>query len=73
MVDISQIQYNPARFKSARENKNLTQAEVAELLGVEKAAVSKYEIGVGLPSAEALAKLCLIYEVPLDYFLAQKA
>lgn len=72
-MDLTNIRFDANKFKAAREKKAMTQAEVAQAVGVEKAAISKYEVGVGLPSAEVLAKLCALYDVTLADFLDEAA
>ena len=41
-------------LKTIRKEKNLSQEELAELLGVSRQAVSKWELGDGYPEAEKL-------------------
>lgn len=44
----------------------LTQAELGRLLSVQKAAISKYELGIVPPSIEILRKLSDIFHVSID-------
>jgi transcriptional regulator with XRE-family HTH domain len=44
----------PVLFKRVRENKGLTQREVADILGVSILQISKYENGHSLPGGERL-------------------
>ena len=44
-------------IKKLRESKNLTQSELAEMLGVSSKAVSKWETGKGLPDISLLETL----------------
>ena len=48
-----------AVIKRLRENKDLTQAELAQILGVSSKAVSKWETGKGLPDISLLEPLGL--------------
>ena len=48
---------NGERLKFLREKKGLTQKEVATRLGLEPAAVSKYELDMREPNIEAIKKL----------------
>lgn len=57
------------RLKELRENRGLTQDEVADRLGVERATVSAYERNLGFPRAEKLEKLALLYRTSVDYIL----
>ena len=43
-----------AAIKQLRENRNLTQAELAEQIGVSSKTVSKWETGKGLPDISLL-------------------
>ncbi|WP_333695099.1 Fic family protein [Flavobacterium sp.] len=52
-------------LKTARENKNLKTREVAQLLGIDQALVSKFENGNRKPTREQIVKLASILEI--DY------
>ncbi|MBQ9833132.1 MAG: helix-turn-helix domain-containing protein [Clostridia bacterium] len=59
------------RLKELRQLNNMTQDELGERLGIQKAAVSKYETGrVALPP-DTLMKLCDIFSVSADYILGR--
>lgn len=59
------------RFISAcRKEKNLTQAELAERLGVTDKAVSKWETGRGLPDVSLYREICSILDISLNEFFA---
>lgn len=53
------------REKSARENRDVTQAEVAAAIGVSEATVANYEKGDGCVSYETAWALADLYGVPL--------
>ena len=58
-----------SRLKQLRKSHGITQDELGEILGVQKAAVCKYETGrVPLPH-EAIVKLCDHFHVTADYLL----
>lgn len=58
-----------SRLKQLRKSHGITQDEMGEILGVQKAAVCKYETGrVPLPQ-EAIVKLCDHFHVTADYLL----
>ena len=59
------------KIKLYRENKNMTQSEVAEMLGVKSATISKYEAGLLEPNIESLKKLAELYEVSIDELLKE--
>lgn len=60
------------KIKSYRESKNMTQNEIANVLGVKSATVSKYESGTLEPNIEALKKLSELFEVTIDELLNDK-
>ena len=57
------------KIKRYRENKKLTQKEVAEILGVEAATISKYESGLIEPSLTSIKLLAKLYDVSVDELL----
>ena len=57
------------KLKEYRENRNMTQKEIAEALGVEPATVSKYESGLLEPKIDSLKKLAEIFDVTVDELL----
>ena len=59
------------KLKTYRENKKMTQVEVAEALGIKSATVSKYESGTLEPNIEALKKLAELFEVSIDELLKE--
>ena len=61
-----------SKLKLYRENRKLTQKEVAEVLGVEPATVSKYESGANEPNIESLKCLAELFEVSLDELLSDE-
>lgn len=57
------------RLKELRLEKNLSQQQVAEYVGVSQRAYSHYEIGDREPSISVLIKLCKLYGVSADYLV----
>lgn len=57
-------------LKKIRKNKNLSQEELAEILGVSRQAVSKWEQNMGYPEVEKLLVLSSQLHVSLDDLLA---
>lgn len=57
------------RLRALRLEKNLSQKQVAERIGVAVSAVSSYEAGTRYPSYKALIKLAGIYHVSCDYLI----
>lgn len=67
MVDFGQ------RIKALRLQKKLTQAELAQQLGVTKSVISAYETGLRMPSYDILIRLARIFKVSTDYLLGVEA
>ena len=57
------------RLKELREENNLTQTQVAELLNVKQNTYSQYETEKRQLSIEILIKLAKFYKVSTDYIL----
>ena len=57
------------RLKKLRNEKGLTQQQVADRVWVSKAVVSSYEIGTRAPSYEVLIKLAKLFGVSTDFLL----
>ena len=57
------------KIKKYRENKNMTQNEVADILGVKSATISKYESNTLEPNIESIKKLAEIFEIFIDELL----
>ena len=56
------------RLKEARENKNLTQKKLAELVGVRNTAISNYEKAVSFPNIDILYKIFDILQIEPNFF-----
>ena len=54
------------QLRSYRIKKGLSQEKIAELLGVSRQAVTKWEAGQTIPSSDHLIALAKLYEVSLD-------
>lgn len=66
MVDFSQ------RLRQLRIDKHLTQAQVAERVGVTASMVSSYETDIRLPSFEVMIRLADLFGVTVDYLLCRQ-
>ena len=64
MVDFS------LRLKQLRLEKHLTQAQVAERIGVTPSMVSSYETDIRLPSFEVMLRIADLFGVTVDYLLS---
>lgn len=56
-------------LKTLRVKANLSQADLAKVLGVSRSAVSSYENGTRRPNHEVLVKLAVFYNVSTDFLL----
>ena len=59
------------KIKKYREEKKMTQVEVADILGVKPATISKYEAGTLEPNIESLKKLSELFGVSVDELLKE--
>ena len=59
-----------AYLASLRRGRDMTQQQVADILGVSNKTVSKWESGAGLPDIAALPALAALYGVTADDILA---
>lgn len=59
-------------IKIARIQKNISQKQLGEMLGVTYQTISRWENGVMLPTTENLIKLSDVLEVSIDYLLGRK-
>lgn len=57
------------RLKEIRKEKNMTQVQLAEALGVSKGTVAMWEIGKRQPNFETLNALSAIFDKKIDYIL----
>lgn len=57
------------RLKELRKEKNMTQVQLAEALGVSKGTIAMWEIGKREPNFETLNRLSDIFDKRIDYIL----
>lgn len=60
------------RVLLARKTKGLSQEDLAELVGVSRQAVSKWETGEAMPDMEKLIALCHALELDMEYLALGK-
>lgn len=60
-------------LKRLRVEKGLTQADIAEMIGVSQQAVGKWERGLSAPDYDALINLAKYHGVSTDYLLGLKS
>lgn len=60
------------RLKKLRKEKNLSQSELGNVLGVSKVSISGYEKGTRVPSIENLLILLDFFNVSADFLLGRE-
>lgn len=58
-----------SKIKEARLERNLTQEQLAELIGVHPRTYRNYEIGKTVPRIEIIRKLCIALDTSCDDLL----
>lgn len=58
-------------FKRLRTSSKLTQAEMAEKLGISRSTIGMYETGAREPDFETLEKIADFFNVDIDYLLGR--
>ncbi|MCM1338513.1 MAG: helix-turn-helix domain-containing protein [Muribaculaceae bacterium] len=59
-------------IKTLRLSKNLTQEQLAEIVGLERKSITAIETGASFTSSDVLAKLSNYFNVELDFFFKDK-
>lgn len=57
------------RIKALREQKGLTQSDLARQLGITRSSVNAWEMGISVPSTQYIVELAHIFKVSTDYLL----
>jgi transcriptional regulator with XRE-family HTH domain len=57
------------RVSNARNNKNLSQLELSEELGIAQSSLSRFETGLGPISLEKAIQLCNLLDKPLSWLV----
>ena len=60
------------RLKQLRTEKNVTLLELAKGTNISKSALSNYELGLQIPSAQVIIILANYFNVSTDYLLGLK-
>lgn len=58
------------RLQDLRKKANYSQEQVADLLGISRQAISKWESGQGKPELDNIIKLTEVYHVSADYIIS---
>lgn len=59
------------KLKLLREKKHLTQNDLAKLLNVSKANISRYELGIRQPSIETIIRIAKFFNVSIDWLFGR--
>jgi len=57
------------RIRILREQKGLTQTDLAKQLGITRSSVNAWELGISVPSTQYIVELAQIFKVSTDYLL----
>ena len=57
------------RIRDLREDKDLTQKEIAEMISINRRTYASYETGERMVPPEVLSKLAQLHKVSVDYLL----
>lgn len=57
------------KIKTLREQKDLTQSELARLIGITRSSVNAWEMGISVPSTQYIVELSNIFKVSSDFLL----
>lgn len=68
MITLEQIQN---RLKEEIKRSGMTQAEIANKIGVSQQAISSYANGQKMPALDTLANLCKLLDLDANYILCQ--
>lgn len=60
------------KITAIRKENNLTQEQFAELMGVSRQSVSKWELGTTFPDTEKLIKMSKLFSCSIDYLLKEE-
>lgn len=61
-----------SRLKELRLSKNLTQKQLAALIGGNERSIRFYESGERLPGIDVVVALCNVFDVTTDYLIGLK-
>lgn len=60
------------RLRTIRKNRNMTQKELADRLGLVKSSISMYENGKHEPNIETLNRIAACLDVPVSYLISSE-
>lgn len=59
------------KLAKARKGKNITQEQLADILGVSRQSISKWELDVAYPETDKLIRMSELFDCSLDYLLKE--
>ena len=59
------------KIKKLRQEKNVSQAVLGEIVGVHEKHISRYERGISQPSTEVLRKMAEFFSVSIDFLVGE--
>ena len=57
------------KIKYLREEKNMTQVQLAKALGITRSSVNAWEMGISVPSTQYIVELSQLFSVSTDFLL----
>ena len=57
------------KIKFLREEKKITQSDLAKILGITRSSVNAWEMGISVPSTQYIVELANIFKVSSDFLL----
>ncbi|MCL2862406.1 MAG: helix-turn-helix transcriptional regulator [Firmicutes bacterium] len=60
------------RLKELREERGVSQEQLAKAIGIRQQTISQYENGITQPDIQTIKKLCDFFDVTSDYLLGFK-
>lgn len=57
------------KIKILREEKNMTQSDLARRIGITRSSINAWEMGISVPSTQYIVELAAIFGVSTDYLL----
>ncbi len=61
------------KLLALRRERKMTQAELAERIGVSQGVISDYEHGRKMPRIPSLLKLCAVFDISMDELLSDES
>ena len=61
-----------AKIKLLRDQRGMTQTELAKRLGITRSSVNAWEMGISVPSTQYIVELAKFFNVSTDYLLGME-